>query len=152
MTTKNLDLGFFNITVPVDWDNITSTLDEANPPLTVANPEAGVGALQFSSANYKGGKLPDVRLQDLTELLSDFAVNRDLGEPFDSIASPDGLAIAAASFQSGDDLIRVWFVSDGKSVILATYVSDWDQRDSEAGAREAVVRSIRFKSGAGTSR
>ena len=112
--------------------------------MTIANPETGVGALQFSAARYKSGKLPHIQCDDLTDLLSQFAVNRGLKDPFDEMVSSDGISVVAASFHSGDDLIRVWYVSDTKNLILVTYVCNWEQRDTEADNIETIVRSIRF--------
>jgi hypothetical protein len=139
-----LDFGVFSISVADGWEDVTATLDDANAPLTVADPILGVGALQFSSAIYKGGRLPQVGPQDLCTLLEEFASRQGLGDPFDRSTYSDGVAVEGASFRSGEDLIRVWYACDGKSVMLVTYVCEWSEREREATQREMSVRSIRF--------
>ena len=82
--------------------------------------------------------------QDLCSLLDDFASRQGLGDPFDRSAYSDVVIVEGASYHSGEDLIRVWYASDGKSVMLVTYVCEWTVREREASPREMSVRSIRF--------
>jgi hypothetical protein len=77
-------------------------------------------------------------------LLGEFASRQGLGDPFDRSAYSDGVIVEGASYHSGEDLIRVWYASDGKSVMLVTYVCEWAARQREASQREMSVRSIRF--------
>ena len=139
-----LDLGAFSISVADGWEDITATLDDADAPLTVADPISGVGALQFSPAIYKGGRSPRVRPADLTAFLDEFASGHGLGAPFDRSSDSGAVAVEGASFRSGEDLIRAWYVSDGENVMLVTYVCEWGEREREASQREMAVRSIRF--------
>ena len=80
-------------------------------------------------------------------MLDEFAESEELGEPFDRESRDGEIAIEGASYHSGDDFIRVWYASDGKSVLLVTYVCEWLVREQEAGEREMAVRSIRFREG-----
>jgi len=144
MNNKLLRCEGFSIAVAEGWDDITETLDDADAPLTIADPTSGVGALQFSPAIYKSGRLPQVGPQDLSELLEEFASKQDWDDPFDRSTYPGEVAIEGASFQAGDDFIRVWYASDGKNVMLITYVCDWKCRDQEASEREMAIRSVRF--------
>jgi hypothetical protein len=139
-----LNLGDFSISVVDGWEDITATLEDAEAPLTIANPVSGIGALQFSPAIYQGGQLPQVMSHDLSALLNKFADGQGLNDPFDRLSYPGEITVEGASFRSGDDLIRVWYVSDGRNVMLVTYVCDWSQRDGEASEREMAVRSLRF--------
>jgi hypothetical protein len=145
MMSRMLTYEGFSISVAEGWDDITSTLEDPDAPLTVANPDSGVGALQFTPALYKSGAVPQVGSEELGELLDDFASKQGLGEPFDRLSYSGEIAIEGASFHSDDDLIRVWYVSDTQSVMLATYVCDWKEREREAAEREMTVRSIRFR-------
>lgn len=144
MTHRELDFGGFSLSVPDGWEDITATLDDADAPLTVADPISGVGALQFSPAIYEGGRSPGVGPQDLCSLLDDFASRQGLGSPFDRSTYSEGVIVEGASYHSGGDLIRIWYASDGKSVMLVTYVCEWTDREREASPREMSVRSIRF--------
>ena len=144
MTRRVLDFGDFSISVADGWEDITATLNDADVPLTVADPVEGVGALQLSPAIYKGGRLPRVGPRDLSALLDEFASGRGLDDPFNRSAYSNGITIEAASFHSGEDLIRAWFASDGKNVMFVTYVCEWSQREREAAQVEMTARSIRF--------
>jgi hypothetical protein len=139
-----LDFGAFSISVAGGWEDITATLDDASAPLTVADPIAGVGALQFSSAISKAGQLPRVGSDDLSAMLDEFGSEHGLGDPFDRSSDSGEVAVEGASFHSNDDLIRVWYASDGKNVMFVTYCCEWSQRAREASHREMTVRSIRF--------
>ena len=134
----------FSISIAEGWDDITATLDDADAPLTVADPKSGVGALQFSPAIYKSGRLPQVGPRDLSALLDEFASKQGLDDPFDRSIYPGEFAIEGASFHAGNDFIRVWYASDETNMMLVTYVCEWDHRDEEASERETAVRSIRF--------
>jgi hypothetical protein len=126
------------------WADVTDALEDVNAPLTVADPVSGVGALQLSPALYRGGQSPQVMPHDLTELLDEFAAERGLDEPFERTVYRGEVTIEGASFHAGDDFIRVWYGSDGRNVVLVTYVCEWNHRDRESGEREMAIRSIRF--------
>jgi hypothetical protein len=145
MTTKSLIYDIFSISIADGWEDITATLDDVEAPLTFANPDSGVGALQLSLAVYTSGTLPGVHAHDLSELLREFAATQGLGNSFDRLSSPGEIAIEAASFHAGDDFARVWYASDGKNVVLLTYICPWVHRDREALEREKSVRSLRFR-------
>jgi hypothetical protein len=134
----------FSISLAEGWNDITATLEDADPPLTIADPVSGVGAIQFSPAIYKSGRLPRVSPNDLAELLDEFARKHKMGEAFDRSAHSGEVAIEGASFHAGGDFTRVWYVSDGKNLMLVTYVCDWDDREQEDSEREMAVRSVRF--------
>lgn len=143
---KNRVLAYkgFSIDVAGDWDDITSTLEIADVPLTVGDPVSGVGALQFSPAIYTSGPLPHITPKTLCELLDDFISKKGLGKSFERRSYQGKVAIETASFHAADSLIQVWYVSDGKSMMLVTYVCEWDYRDQEVSEREKTVRSISF--------
>lgn len=52
MTTRFLDYGIFSVTLPESWDEMSYENGELYSPLTFANDETGVGALQISIAKY----------------------------------------------------------------------------------------------------
>ena len=110
---KLLRFSDFSVTVPASWDDITASLDDAEAPLTIADPEMGVGALQFSPAIYKSGERPQFSLQVLEEMLDEFASNRCLGSPIERMRESNDISIVGSCFRSEADLLRVWYVSDG---------------------------------------
>ena len=155
MKTRRVDFGHFSADVDTRWEDLTSTLDQPDLPLTLANPDSGVGALQFSAGLYKSGKLPHFTKQDLFSLLDDFAVTERLETPFDRHAYPDCDCLIGESFYRDGDFIRVWYFTDGKNIMLITYLCDWPVRELETEPRETTVRSIRFNnvnSGSGSGK
>jgi hypothetical protein len=139
-----LDLGVFRISMGDGWEDITASLDDTDAPFTFADPISGVGALQLSPALYRDGRLPKIARSDLTEMLNEFADMRELGKPIDRSSDSEGMVIEGARFHSGDDLVRVWYGSDGVNLMLVTYVCEWDHRDRESAQIEMAVRSVRF--------
>ena len=123
------------------WFDITDTLD-AGSPFTLARDD-GVGAFQFSSALYKGGIVPTADCEDLTQMLHAFFANRNLGEAVDVVVHSSHPSFVAGSSRK-DGLIRVWYVSNARSFVLATYTSDFDA-STEVYQCEAMVRSIQFE-------
>jgi len=134
----------FTVSVPDGWRDVTDSLEQEACPFTLAVPDDGVGALQFSPAIYRGGRTPSPTVGDLAAMLFEFAEKQGFDHPIAHDTFSNGLIGATASFQSGGDFIAVWYVSDGKNIMLVTYVCDWSCKDVEANAREAIVRSIRF--------
>ncbi len=126
-----------------EWCDITDTVDAPVKVPTLAKPD-GVGALQFSLALYRSGKKPDSSVVDLVRLLDDFAAVKSLGRAFARVTDEGSVRLAGASFHSERDLIRVWYVSDGWSFALVTYVCAWAHRGAEMKEAEAIVRSLRF--------
>lgn len=144
LNTQILDFGPFSAIVAEGWDDLTSTLEQPNAPLTIGDAESGVGAMQFSPAMYKSGPLPSVTTEALFWLLDDFALTRGLTMAFERENYPGSNYLVGQSFRDGGDFIRVWYASNGKSFLLITYVCDWSRKDVEASQREMTVRSIRF--------
>ncbi len=144
MTMTTIELPGLCISAPDGWIEITTSDRNNSYPITVADPEDGVGAIQLSLAIYKRGPLPSPSTHDLASMVQEFGDCKRLGEPFATTTFSNGIAGAAASYRSGDDFIRVWYVSDGKSIALITYLCDWDVRFRELDESEKIVRSIRF--------
>jgi hypothetical protein len=144
MRTRTLSYDSVSLAVPASWDDITTTLNDAAAPLTIADPARGVGALQLSPAVYKGGGLPSITMADLAELLEVFASTRGLGHSIDRAHYSNETIVEGASFRQGDDYIRVWYVSDRVNLMLCTYVCEWNERHRETADVENAVRSLRF--------
>lgn len=126
MKTHDLDLGLFVLTLPQNWSELEADTCDLESPLTIANADTGVGALQISVAKFLGGRMPQVSIACLEELLDDFAATRELFNSFDQqTLSNDNMLLIGRSFQNEGDFIRVWYVSNGKDIVLVTYVCKW---------------------------
>ena len=131
-SSKRLGFGGFDVSAGEAWDDITASVEGGDSPFTIARSERGVGAIQFSPAIYRCGPIPVVTLQELRSMLAEFAERRGLGEPFDSVPFSDSVFGIGSSFRSDDDFVRAWYLSDGRNVMLVTYVSDWADRFDES--------------------
>jgi hypothetical protein len=136
----------FAVEVPDGWADITQVVEAKNPPYTLAH-RNGLGALQFSTALYKSGPIPNPSLADLQEMIAEFSHTHVLGEPTDVVADPGPPAMVAASFAWGDDFLRVWQVSDGRNFARVTYTCAAEHAGPELAACEEIVRSIAFREG-----
>lgn len=144
MTSHLLDFGDFSVSVPDGWDELSPAEQASEMPLTIADAENGVGALQISAAIYRGGPLPRFDTAGLAELLDDFARTRELRDGFDRTDDAANTFVIGESFRSRENFVRVWYVSDGRSVLLVTYTCEWDDRSVESQQTDSMVRSIRF--------
>jgi hypothetical protein len=142
MTANTIAFPGFVVSVKGEWADVTGSLDADEPPFTVAAPKNGVGALQFSPANYKCGSLPEVTIGDLTSMLHEFSAQRNLFDSFDRTTLTGTVFGVAASFHANNNFVRVWYLSDRRSVLLVTYVCDWDKCEVEEDDREEIVRSV----------
>jgi hypothetical protein len=143
-SSKHLDLGPFGLLAGDEWEDITDSLSDPNAPFTLARPARGVGALQFSPAVHRSGPVPSPSVEDLEALLARFAVRHGFGEQIDIAHFSHTVYGVGASFRSGDDLVRVWYVSDGKNIMLITYICEWSDRLHETGVCDEMVKSITF--------
>jgi hypothetical protein len=136
-------VGCLQIITPASWLDITHDMEERDPPFSLARSD-GVGAIQFSVAEFRGGRPPRINLSAITELLADFAQSRELGQSYDAAYRENPLLIAAASFNSCDRFWRVWYCSDGQSVTLVTYNCLTGLEQAELVDCESIVRNLKF--------
>ncbi|WP_243367836.1 hypothetical protein [Microvirga solisilvae] len=144
VTQKRIAFGGIEVTVPPPWHDITDEVEVDNAPYTLADSE-GVGALQFSIALYEGGAVPDPSQEKLRDMALKFGEDRNLGDPFEeSLFTHEALRGAGMNYQWGDDFIRVWYVSDGRSFAFVTYCCEWEHQRREVSLCEDIVKSLRF--------
>jgi hypothetical protein len=146
VTVKRKRLRFpgFSILVDPRWSDTTQSLQDPNAPFTVEDREKGVGALQFSAALYRSGECPAPTPQALLDLVKDFGRRRNLGSPSDAVMFQEKVVGAAASYRIKGDFVRVWYVSDGKNILLITYLSEWAKRFQEKKEYERIPREVSF--------
>jgi len=105
--------------LPRGWEDITDDLAEGGPP-SLARPD-GVGALQFTLAKYRGGECPGVTIYMLRTFLDEFFENNKLS--LDEFVEYSNRVISVQGIShSGDEFILARYFSNGKDVMLATYV------------------------------
>jgi hypothetical protein len=124
------------------WLDVTEA-DSANKPFTLARGD-GVGALQFSIASFRGGKVPDPNPTGLLSMLRDYLESSQLGEPTDIATESEPVRLAAGSVRDDEWFMRIWYVSDARNFAFVTYTVEWRNRQIELAECERIVRSIEF--------
>jgi hypothetical protein len=143
---KNMTtFGGFTASMPEGWVDVTDDLPNESPA-TLAKPD-GIGALQFTLAKYQSGALPNVGIKNLQELLIQFGRSRDLGNPREMNQGCGLHPYVVADFGVQGELVRVWYLSNGKDVALITYVTQQaESQGVKAELRNAtsIVESFDF--------
>jgi hypothetical protein len=105
----------------------------------------GGGELLVSVPLVDADEQPGADPDELSSLARAWGMCRGMDEPLGSWSRlADGVATASATYRIGDDLVEVWYLSDGAALIEASYVCPWASRDADRPVREALVGSIRF--------
>lgn len=130
----------FSLELPREWRNLT---EEGSSTFTFGIPD-GMGVLQFSVGLYQSGRKPEISLDDLREMLSDFSAKRSLGAGRDQLIREGPTRSISMSFLTQGRLLRAWYVSDGLNVALATYNCRLEDIGEEVKECEGIVNSIRF--------
>ena len=145
MRSSRVSLGATTIVLADGWFDITDDLPEGSP-YTLGKPD-GVGVLQFSTAQFESGNRPLIQTEDLRNLLTDFAQSRELGEPR-SVSDGRGThAFVCGDFGTDAETVHIWYVSNGRDVVLATYLAQTssDRRVAlELRDTAAMISSLDF--------
>jgi hypothetical protein len=143
VNTTRVAFGGLAVDVTPGWADISDDIEGDDKPFTLAKPD-GVGAFQFSPALYRGGALPSPSADGLLEMVRESGRARRLGEPLDEALLEGRLASAGASYHSGGDFVRVWYVSDGSNIALVTYVCECGHEQAELEECEQIVSTLQF--------
>jgi hypothetical protein len=137
--------GFF-VSAPPGWRDVSQSLGPGDHPFTLNNDRSQVGSLQFSPAINQSGPHPCPSPQDLLSLLQEFSVHRNLGEPFDCNTTEGSLSEARCCYHLDKEnvFLKVWYISDGKSIALVTYNCYWGFQHHEIKDCDSIVSSIVF--------
>ena len=125
------------------WFDITDDVEADSPPWTLARPDGG-GAFQVSAALYRGGAVPSPSPDDLLTMVQEVLSRPGMSRPTDIVTESGELCLAAASCRWGDDFVRVWYLSDGRSIAKVTYTGAWGSQDVELPDCEQMVRTLSF--------
>jgi hypothetical protein len=105
----------------------------------------GGGELIVSMPRLHPDDQPGADTDELESLAREWGMRRGVDEPISVTTEVRrGVARASATYRIGDELVEVWFISNGTALLKATYVCPWADRDRGWGAREALVGSIAF--------
>jgi len=136
-------LGNLVVTSLPGWLDVTHEIAADSPPFTLGRAD-GAGVLQFSAAAYESGLLPNITVEVLKDLLTDFSRSRELGRGFDLVSREQPTLIYGRSFNFGSQFLRAWYCSNGRDIVLVTYVCEKGYETTEVGDCEAMVGVLRF--------
>jgi hypothetical protein len=136
-------IGNLQIAAPPGWLDVTNEIGEVKAPFTLARSD-GVGAIQFSIAEYKSGRLPRITVYSLQELMEDFVRLHEVGRRAAVESRTEPLLCYAESFEVGSQFLRVWYCSNGRDVAFVTYVCERGAKQTELPDCEIIVRNLEF--------
>ena len=140
--TKTLAYHGFTLQCPEPWEDVTDQVEGDNGPVTLADTESGVGALQFTAAIYKDGELPHMDEAVMREMLLEYAENLGLGPAIELTSHDKMPATAQASFHAEGDFVALWFLTDERSLVMATYVCEWENRGAEWDVVQSMMATV----------
>ena len=137
----------FTAVVPEGWkasrDGVTYSEAGLHAPMRFASPGRR-GVLRVSVPWLDADDQPGADPDELDSLAREWGLRRGIDDPLTCQTElREGLARAAASYRIGEDFVEVWFISDGTTLIKASYVCKWEDRDLDRGPRAALVGSLR---------
>jgi hypothetical protein len=139
----------FSVVLPDGWsdlfDDATFADADGDPPIRFASERGGPGMVLVTVPLLDPEEQPGNDAGELEALAQDWGKRRGLSAPISSSteARRDG-TMATAVYALRGQFVQLWFLSNGASLVHASYVCDWDAREEERATREAVVASLRF--------
>jgi hypothetical protein len=132
------------VTLPPSWRDYT---DESPGGLTTFMRDHGI--LQLSVTLYKRGRIPNPSEADLMSFAQAMAVRQKHPQLVESHGGTCALGKLGTAVFRTDDFPRfqVWFLSNGKDFILATYICDQEPDEAEVAEAQAIVENATLKSG-----
>lgn len=127
---------------PQQWEDITDQVEGDDVPLSFADSDSGVGALQFTVAQYVDGEEPQFDAASLHEMLQEYADNFQLGTPIETFSINGKLNGVTAAFHSADDFVCFWFLANGSDLVMATYNCEWESRDVERHVVDSIIATV----------
>jgi hypothetical protein len=127
------------IKLPSNWGQ------QNNPdgPATFCR-EGSTSAFQVSWAEYRGGKLPQVTVDGLKEMATDFGRKNGFGDPVESSGGACMFgSFGTAVYRSAEyPLVQVWFISDGRDHIMATHICNCEPESDEVAEAQQIAGSL----------
>lgn len=138
-----------DLSIPHGWVDYSDNLPDGSPP-TLSRGVQALGALQFTTGRYVSGAKPRFDRLVLQLLLRDFEQSHKfpMAQSLDEFVNPNSSTFGVfADYQLPEQFTRVWYVSDGDDIVLATYVTLQEgsiQLEQELSEAHAIVQSIVF--------
>ncbi|MEO7331516.1 MAG: hypothetical protein ABI193_23280 [Minicystis sp.] len=138
----------FSLTLPEGWfdvlDDATYAEHDELPPFRFAAPQ-GPGALLVSCADFHPDDRGHAETSVVLALAHEWGERRGLGQPLSQRSETrDDIALATAVYDVRGDFVELWFLTNGRALVQASYVCPWADREDERAPREAIMASLRF--------
>ncbi len=139
----------FSAVLPDGWseleDDATFAESDGDLPIRFAVKGGGAGTVLVTVPLLEPEEQPSDDATDLLALAEGWGTRRGLAAPISAgtQARRDGTMVTAVYALRGQ-FVQLWFLSNGSSLVQASYVCDWDEREDERTEREALVASLRF--------
>lgn len=128
------------IELPTTW----SQVNQPGAAATFRRKDSS-GAIQVSWGEYRGGELPIVVTAEfLKEMAEKFGQETGLGQLTESSGGGCRYGMYGTGvFQSAEHpRSQVWFVSDGRNIIMATHICDEEPKQSEIAEAQQIAASL----------
>jgi hypothetical protein len=114
------------------------------PPTYLRDLSDEPGPLQISFLEYLSGSIPNPTVNDLIQLASEHASKFESGEVVSTESGDCALGrYGSATIRSSEfELMRIWYLSDGLSFVLATYICPTLPNPPELEEAEKIVLSV----------
>ena len=131
------------VLLPKGWSDYSKDNPDG-PPTFLRDLSEVPGPLQISFEEYKGGEIPNPKVEDLTEMAIDLGKEQKMGELIESNNGDcDFGKYGTAIFRSRENpRIQVWYLSNGKDFVLATHISPEEPESQEIIEAQEIVMKI----------
>jgi hypothetical protein len=145
-TVRRLTLEGYAISFPDGWAAVLEESSYSDPDQTPPHAFArrdGTGTLYVGVPLVESGEAPRPVIEEVVAAALRWGARRGYERPLAyGSALLRAAAMATALFRIDDELVQVWILSNGRTVVQASYVCPWDERDRERADRERIVRSV----------
>lgn len=139
----------FSVVLPDGWSDLFEDAvfeePDLDPPTRFAAERGGPGMVLVTVPLVDPDELPIGDAAELEALAQDWGTRRGIAKPIaHATQARRDVMMATAAYTLRGQFVQLWFLSNGASLVHASYVCPWDAREIERTPREAVIASLRF--------
>jgi hypothetical protein len=136
-----------SMSITSGWETIPAAKGKALEGLLLRR-EGGAGTFQVSTAPWgPAGPKPDLSPGDLASMIDRIAERQGLIESSDRRTSTGRLMRASATYTNPPLFVRVWAISNGATVVFATYATDVAGQAGEVVMCEDMLETLELPGG-----
>lgn len=134
------------ISLPQNWNDVSK--ENPKGPPTFCRASDGCGALQISlQAEYKGGEIPNPKLEDLIEFANNIAQKFGEVQVRGRASGTCALGTYGTVLVATPELAwaQVWVLSNSKDFVLATHICESEPSEDEVNEASGIVKHVTLK-------